>query len=144
MVAMMKLACLWLTFASAAATYSYVMFELHAVRDSWADIVQLSEFRLYNQDGTEIAISDADNPGGDSPSGEDADKAIDGWMGTKWLDFNEGNLVFTLASPTSAVGSYDWATANDETGRDPTRWTCLLYTSPSPRDRTRSRMPSSA
>ena len=26
----------------------------------------------------------------------------------------------------------------------PTGWTCLLYTSPSPRDRTRSRMPSSA
>ena len=25
-----------------------------------------------------------------------------------------------------------------------TPWTCLLYTSPSPRDRTRSRMPSSA
>ena len=25
-----------------------------------------------------------------------------------------------------------------------TRWACLLYTSPSPRDRTRSRMPSSA
>ena len=25
-----------------------------------------------------------------------------------------------------------------------TIWTCLLYTSPSPRDRTRSRMPSSA
>ena len=24
------------------------------------------------------------------------------------------------------------------------RWSCLLYTSPSPRDRTRSRMPSSA
>ena len=28
--------------------------------------------------------------------------------------------------------------------RDPTYKTCLLYTSPSPRDRTRSRMPSSA
>ena len=26
----------------------------------------------------------------------------------------------------------------------PDIWTCLLYTSPSPRDRTRSRMPSSA
>ena len=26
----------------------------------------------------------------------------------------------------------------------PRYWTCLLYTSPSPRDRTRSRMPSSA
>ena len=33
-------------------------------------------------------------------------------------------------------------------GKDPRNiediWTCLLYTSPSPRDRTRSRMPSSA
>ena len=27
---------------------------------------------------------------------------------------------------------------------DKNRWICLLYTSPSPRDRTRSRMPSSA
>ena len=27
---------------------------------------------------------------------------------------------------------------------DPRKYTCLLYTSPSPRDRTRSRMPSSA
>ena len=27
---------------------------------------------------------------------------------------------------------------------DNTLWLCLLYTSPSPRDRTRSRMPSSA
>mgnify|MGYP003380841055 CR=1 FL=1 len=27
---------------------------------------------------------------------------------------------------------------------DVANWTCLLYTSPSPRDRTRSRMPSSA
>src|SRR5665811_2276833 len=29
-------------------------------------------------------------------------------------------------------------------GRTRRYWTCLLYTSPSPRDRTRSRMPSSA
>ena len=31
-----------------------------------------------------------------------------------------------------------------EQGRLHTKYTCLLYTSPSPRDRTRSRMPSSA
>ena len=33
-----------------------------------------------------------------------------------------------------------------ERSKDPSgwKWTCLLYTSPSPRDRTRSRMPSSA
>ena len=31
-----------------------------------------------------------------------------------------------------------------KTGLDIAQYTCLLYTSPSPRDRTRSRMPSSA
>ena len=31
-----------------------------------------------------------------------------------------------------------------ESGNRPIHWPCLLYTSPSPRDRTRSRMPSSA
>ena len=37
------------------------------------------------------------------------------------------------------------ASWTDELGIDlGWRWTCLLYTSPSPRDRTRSRMPSSA
>ena len=37
----------------------------------------------------------------------------------------------TLWAPTTACGVFDTTT-------------CLLYTSPSPRDRTRSRMPSSA
>ena len=32
----------------------------------------------------------------------------------------------------------------DAMAKEGTRFTCLLYTSPSPRDRTRSRMPSSA
>ena len=35
-------------------------------------------------------------------------------------------------------------TPEDEDGPRPTPRRCLLYTSPSPRDRTRSRMPSSA
>ena len=35
------------------------------------------------------------------------------------------------------LGDFDWSSANIHTA-------CLLYTSPSPRDRTRSRMPSSA
>ena len=38
--------------------------------------------------------------------------------------------------------SHDPANMNYLTGYD--AWSCLLYTSPSPRDRTRSRMPSSA
>ena len=37
---------------------------------------------------------------------------------------------------------YDEEKGNPEEGIEP--GTCLLYTSPSPRDRTRSRMPSSA
>ena len=41
---------------------------------------------------------------------------------------------------------YDWALVDFETNEQRTErfLSCLLYTSPSPRDRTRSRMPSSA
>ena len=39
-------------------------------------------------------------------------------------------------------GSRGDGSSPDETV--PLKWNCLLYTSPSPRDRTRSRMPSSA
>ena len=47
---------------------------------------------------------------------------------------------------------FSWLFAKSQNGEflvriddtDTTRSTCLLYTSPSPRDRTRSRMPSSA
>jgi len=42
-----------------------------------------------------------------------------------------------------ATGFYEW-TKDAEGKRLPWYITCLLYTSPSPRDRTRSRMPSSA
>ena len=68
-------------------------------------------------------------------------------------------LVFLLFSLTAACANdrfvlhYD-SPANDQNkvnrgkGKTPTKFgfmqTCLLYTSPSPRDRTRSRMPSSA
>ena len=41
--------------------------------------------------------------------------------------------------------AFNAKTQNEEQGTPlPTTITCLLYTSPSPRDRTRSRMPSSA
>ena len=38
----------------------------------------------------------------------------------------------------------DWAETYDQTMLNGLSYRCLLYTSPSPRDRTRSRMPSSA
>ena len=41
-------------------------------------------------------------------------------------------------------GIYSWQYLHELCRERDQRWTCLLYTSPSPRDRTRSRMPSSA
>ena len=50
---------------------------------------------------------------------------------------NEDAKNWPLYYQCSSIGSL---------GKDPSAWLlgCLLYTSPSPRDRTRSRMPSSA
>ena len=43
------------------------------------------------------------------------------------------------------IEDYDAVLATWNNGQCPARnWNCLLYTSPSPRDRTRSRMPSSS
>ena len=55
---------------------------------------------------------------------------------------SEGGYVVELEGDVLAAAPDDISSQPDKTGR---RWlTCLLYTSPSPRDRTRSRMPSSA
>ena len=44
----------------------------------------------------------------------------------------------------SSTGNMSYLTAGTGSADSAITWTCLLYTSPSPRDRTRSRMPSSA
>ena len=49
---------------------------------------------------------------------------------------------FTILSDRPSIIKDDFTIKND--GNIPELWNCLLYTSPSPRDRTRSRMPSSA
>ena len=55
-----------------------------------------------------------------------------------WQEDNVKNYPYLLVNPiANADGSEQLAGAADYTS-------CLLYTSPSPRDRTRSRMPSSA
>ena len=58
-------------------------------------------------------------------------------------------LLLGMLAPTLALGQDAAAAAATPTlNSGDTAWmltsTCLLYTSPSPRDRTRSRMPSSA
>ena len=47
-------------------------------------------------------------------------------------------LMFLYLEVLAMIGQYF------KSGQLPVRFPCLLYTSPSPRDRTRSRMPSSA
>ena len=60
-------------------------------------------------------------------------------FGSLYKTINGGN---SLASITNTPGSGEWVTPLEE---DPfVANTCLLYTSPSPRDRQKSRMPSSA
>ena len=53
--------------------------------------------------------------------------------------WNRGGHALKLRQGLSCQGT--WCRRNKIAAQ---RWSCLLYTSPSPRDRTRSRMPSSA
>ena len=55
---------------------------------------------------------------------------------TDSLNYLDNNLLFDIANPSSDKNL-------DEVKKKLPKY-CLLYTSPSPRDRTRSRMPSSA
>ena len=59
---------------------------------------------------------------------------------------NPGKLPVTADCSAFVTLCYNWAGAPDPNAQsyNHTGYTCLLYTSPSPRDRTRSRMPSSA
>ena len=72
------------------------------------------------------------------------------------LDLDDIQGLVLRSRPEPYVGAHAMLTVEEaEGGRDFVRrlaehvtsaqdWACLLYTSPSPRDRTRSRMPSSA
>ena len=57
---------------------------------------------------------------------------------TGWLDLNEGEQVLWVPSNPSGDKYFVWAILDSYIN------TCLLYTSPSPRDLSTSRMPSSA
>jgi len=59
---------------------------------------------------------------------------------------NSPNPLIAATTPELEVGKRGNIVIDEETGKTSKDrvWACLLYTSPSPRDRTRSRMPSSA
>ena len=53
-------------------------------------------------------------------------------------------IFFGLCFAIDVPETYKFIRGQAEFIKDPNQSVCLLYTSPSPRDRTRSRMPSSA
>lgn len=111
------------TVAGGSVSFRYVRFTPTKLRDdNAANSIQLSEF--YILDGsTALTPVAATNPGGSNPGGggEDADKAIDGNFGTKWLDFNKSSLVIDLGASVS-FNHYGFVTGNDAPERDPMRW----------------------
>ena len=62
-------------------------------------------------------------------------------VGNAYVRLLDRNGEFTAEVPTSATGQFRFFAA---AGSWTLRTLCLLYTSPSPRDRQKSRMPSSA
>ena len=62
---------------------------------------------------------------------------------SSYLD-GPADMVVEIVSPESVGRDRGEKFTEYEAGGVPEYWLCLLYTSPSPRDRTRSRMPSSA
>jgi hypothetical protein len=132
------------SFGSAGTGYRQYQFNLDPTDDhtglrSWtlSGGVQIAEIALYDPVGTYLPGAIVTNPGGNSPSGEQAQSAYnqvniescsDGvceeFAGAepKWLDFNKQDVVFTFESVV-VVSQYNWMTANDAPDRDPIKWT---------------------
>lgn len=87
------------------------------------DFAQLSEVWFKGNGSTiDLASAEASNPGGMSPAGQGASKAIDQDDDTKWLDYYKGPLRIKLPHVTP-VDAFGFTTANDESDRDPIQWT---------------------
>ena len=100
-------------------------------------------------DGLTVTV---DLTAGDSPT--DGDDVILGTNGPDAILAGDGNdticgeggddIITAGAGDDTVFGGDGADTISGQTGIDTLHGDCLLYTSPSPRDRTRSRMPSSA
>jgi hypothetical protein len=101
--------------------WKWVKFTPEKLRDeNSANSVQIAEI-LFRYKGDNVEALSAENPGGDTPSGEDASKAIDGDVNTKWLDFNKGYLRVKFKK-LSRIDEFAFITAGDHPERDPVRW----------------------
>ena len=80
-------------------------------------------------------------------SAASADISVSAGNEFKYSSWSDSYAASTSANKTSAGSTSKYtisASTVTDNGLTMSSYTCLLYTSPSPRDRTRSRMPSSA
>ena len=109
------------TVAGGTSNYRYVRFSPRKLRDNaQANSTQLAELRFFLST-TPVPVVAVTNPGGDNPQNEAPANVIDGNVGSKWLDFNKGNLVLDFGA-TVAFDRYELTTAFDAPERDPVRW----------------------
>ena len=68
------------------------------------------------------------------------------WLVKLWIDNDQGNQEYwrEVCTEIITIAVDDTSDIDEEDKRHAVYQICLLYTSPSPRDRQRSRMPSSA
>jgi len=103
--------------------WQYFKFSTLATRDQDADSVQLMEVYFYADSQKIPAVGvTATDPLGYTPSGEGADKAVDGDITTKWLDFQKQYLLISFASPISPT-AWSYVTGDDSPERDPADFT---------------------
>lgn len=88
-----------------------------------SDSVQLSEIYFYTNGQKIPAVGvTASDPLGYSPDGQDATKAIDGNVQTKWLDFQKQYIEITYQAPQNPT-TWSFVTGNDQDERDPMDFT---------------------
>ena len=74
-------------------------------------------------------------------NGDDTDNVLNGTADADDITGGAGNDTINAGGGDDVVDGGSSTLTNTDLFLD---WTCLLYTSPSPRDRQKSRMPSSA
>ena len=117
---------------AAEATYKYFRFTPTAVSDgATATAIQLSEFNFSYKGqklnlngnlpvGTPVQVTVTDGSG--RTEGEFPGNLIDDKVSTKWYSGTLAPLVFEFETPVT-IDTYNFATANDFSGRNPTAWT---------------------
>ena len=137
------------TFTAESPPVRFVVCEVRARDDGTSVLTVRSPLRLRNATNTPMAVrlhasalSAAAGLRGDGENGFHEYCLSPGEMWAAPLGIYTDVRRGISIQPQGSLAPYNWSA--DESFKTLARGSCLLYTSPSPRDRTRTRMPSSA